>query len=183
MTNVVLGIDLGKNVCSLVGLDARGAVVLRRRRGARASWSSCCPCRMPLALSADGLPAGLDRSALLLSLARRRPLERGERHAGDGVAGAGGARGVADGRYAGEKLRGALKGLGGWSVEIIKRSDTAKGFEVLPRRWVVERTLDWLGRCRRLAKDWEASIASLEAWATVAHIRMLTRRLARYCYV
>lgn len=89
----------------------------------------------------------------------------------------------ADGGYAGPKLNGVLKKLGQWSLEIIKRSDTAKGFEVLPRRWVVERTFAWLGRCRRLAKDWETSIASAEAWITVAHIRLLTRRLARYCYV
>ena len=47
------------------------------------------------------------------------------------------------------------RGIGEWTIEIIKRSDTAKGFEVLPRRWVVERTFAWLGRCRRLAKDWE----------------------------
>src|SRR4051812_5671327 len=61
-------------------------------------------------------------------------------------------------------------------------SDTAKGFEVLPRRWVVERTLAWLGRCRRLAKDWEKTIESSSAWALVASIRLLSRRLARYCY-
>ena len=57
-----------------------------------------------------------------------------------------------------------------------------KGFEVLPRRWVVERTFTWLGRCRRLAKDWEKTIASAEAWLLIAHIRLVTRRLARYCY-
>lgn len=85
----------------------------------------------------------------------------------------------ADGGYAGPKLRDALKAIGRWTVEIVKRSDTAQGFEVLPRRWVVERTLAWLGRCRRLAKDWEKSIASAEAWITIAHIRRLTRRLAR----
>lgn len=88
----------------------------------------------------------------------------------------------ADGGYAGPKLRNALKGNGGWTIEIVKRSDTAKGFEVIPRRWVVERTFAWLGRCRRLAKDWEKTISSAEAWMLVAHIRMLTRRLARYCY-
>ncbi|RVM07004.1 transposase, partial [Sinorhizobium meliloti] len=50
------------------------------------------------------------------------------------------------------------------------------------RRWVVERTFAWLGRCRRLAKDFEKSVASAEAWIAIAHIRMLTRRLARYGY-
>ena len=70
--------------------------------------------------------------------------------------------------------------LGHWKIEIIKRSDTAIGFEVLPRRWVVERTFAWLGRCRRLAKDFEATIPSAGAWIYVAHIRMLTKRLARH---
>ena len=50
----------------------------------------------------------------------------------------------ADGGYAGPKLREALKSIGRWTVQIVKRSDTAEGFEVLPRRWVVERTLAWL---------------------------------------
>jgi putative transposase len=88
----------------------------------------------------------------------------------------------ADGGYAGDKLREALKGHGDWNIEIIKRSDTAKGFEVLPRRWVVERTFAWLGRCRRLAKDWERSLESSTAWTLVASIRLMTRRLAKYCY-
>jgi transposase len=89
----------------------------------------------------------------------------------------------ADGGYAGPKLKDAMSCFGDWTIEIIKRSDSAKAFEVLPRRWVVERTFAWLGRSRRLAKDWEKSIASAEAWILVAHIRLLTRRLARYCYV
>lgn len=55
-------------------------------------------------------------------------------------------------------------------------------FEVLPRRWVVERTFAWLGRCRRLAKDREKSVASSEAWTHIAHIRLTSRRLARYCF-
>ncbi len=101
----------------------------------------------------------------------------------------------ADGAYAGEKLRAALKGQGDWTLEIIKRSDTAKGFQVLPRPlscfasealpcigWVVERTFAWLGRCRRPAKDWEETIESSTAWAFIASIRLITRRLARYCY-
>ena len=85
----------------------------------------------------------------------------------------------ADGGYAGDKLRNALRGNGDWTLEIIKRSDKAHGFEVLPRRWVVERTFAWLGRCRRLAKDWEQSIESSTAWATIASIRMLTRRISK----
>jgi putative transposase len=87
----------------------------------------------------------------------------------------------ADGGYAGPKLRAALSTE--WTIEIVKRSDTAKGFEIIPRRWVVERTFAWLGRCRRLAKDYEASIESSTAWTLIAHIRMIMRRLARYCYV
>lgn len=87
----------------------------------------------------------------------------------------------ADGGYSGQKLKDALKGKGKWTIDIIKRSDTAKGFEVLPRRWVVERTFAWLGRCRRLAKDWEKSTSSAEAWATLANIRLIIRRLARHC--
>jgi transposase len=87
----------------------------------------------------------------------------------------------ADGGYAGDKLRQALAGKGDWTVEIIRRSDTAKGFEVLPRRWVIERTFGWLGRCRRLAKDWETTIASAAALLLLAHIRLLTRRIVRHC--
>ena len=64
----------------------------------------------------------------------------------------------ADGGYAGDKLRHALAGRGDWTIEIIKRSDVAQGFELLPRRWVVERTFAWLGRNRRLAKDYETTI-------------------------
>jgi len=85
----------------------------------------------------------------------------------------------ADAAYAGDKLAHALAGIGRWTLEIIKRSDTAKGFEVLPRRWVVERTFAWLGRCRRLAKDFEATILSAFAWILVSHVRRLTRMIAR----
>ena len=77
----------------------------------------------------------------------------------------------ADGAYGGPKLRDALVNIGRWTIQIIKRSDKAEGFEVLPRRWVVERTFAWLGRCRRLAKDWEKTIESAEAWVLIAHIR------------
>jgi len=57
-----------------------------------------------------------------------------------------------------------LAGRGVRAIEIIKRSDTAKGFVLLPRRWVVERTVAWLGRNRRLAKYFERAIASATVW-------------------
>jgi len=85
----------------------------------------------------------------------------------------------ADGGYAGPKLRDTLKVIGRWTVQIVKRSDTAQGFEVLPRLWVVERTFAGLGRCRRLSKDWDKSIAGAQAWILIAHIRRVTRYLAR----
>jgi putative transposase len=85
----------------------------------------------------------------------------------------------ADGGYAGDKLRLELAPIGRWTIEVIKRSDSVSGFEVLPRRWVVERTFAWLGRCRRLTKDFEATIASAVAWVLLAHIRLLTRRIVR----
>lgn len=85
----------------------------------------------------------------------------------------------ADGGYAGGKLEKALAHIEGLALEIVKRSDGAKGFVVLPKRWIVERTFAWLNRCRRLAKDWEASIASSEAWLFVASIRRMARSIAR----
>jgi transposase len=85
----------------------------------------------------------------------------------------------ADGAYAGDKLATALTALGHWTLEIIKRSDACTGFEPLPRRWVVERTLAWLNRNRRLAKDFEASVASAKAWLMIASTKLLTRQLAR----
>jgi transposase len=85
----------------------------------------------------------------------------------------------ADGGYAGEKLRDALKPTGAWTIEIIKCSDTAKGFELLPRRGVVVRTIAWLNRNRRLAKDVEQTIASATAWLFIASIQLFIRRAAR----
>jgi putative transposase len=84
----------------------------------------------------------------------------------------------ADGGYGGEKLQTALIGKGEWTLEIIKRSDAAKGFEVLPRRWVVERTFAWFGRNRRLAKDFEETIESSTAWLLMASVQLMTRRTA-----
>ena len=84
----------------------------------------------------------------------------------------------ADAGYAGDKLREALRQIGKWPIEIVKRSDAAKGFVVLPRRWVVERTLAWLNRNRRLAKDFEQTIASATAWLFIASIQLFVRPIA-----
>jgi transposase len=85
----------------------------------------------------------------------------------------------ADAAYAGEKLATALTRLGTWTLEIIRRLEATGGFQLLKRRWVVERTLAWLNRNRRLAKDFEASVESAVAWLLIASIKLLTRRLAR----
>lgn len=72
-----------------------------------------------------------------------------------------------------------MRRFGKWTIEIIKSSDAAKGFEVPPRRWVVERTLAWLNRNRRLAKDFEQTIPSAAAWLFIASIQLFARRIAR----
>ena len=78
----------------------------------------------------------------------------------------------ADGAYSGAKLDTALEKIGRWTIEIIKRSDAASGFVVLPRRWVVERTFAWLNRNRRLAKDFEATLESALAWLFLASVKL-----------
>jgi putative transposase len=85
----------------------------------------------------------------------------------------------ADRVYRGQKLLNALADLGEWTIEIVTRSQTLGTFKPEPRRWVVERTFAWLGRNRRLAKDFEASIASARTWIIIASVRLLSRRLAR----
>jgi transposase len=67
----------------------------------------------------------------------------------------------------------------GLPLEIVKRSNTAKGFIVLPKRWIVERTFGWLGRCRRLAKDFENRTRTAAAFLILALIRLMLRRIAR----
>jgi putative transposase len=85
----------------------------------------------------------------------------------------------ADGAYAGGKLAGWLEEHGGWELEIIERDREAKGFEVLPRRWIVERTFSWLIRNRRLSKDYERLVQTSETFIEVAMICVILRRLAR----
>ena len=86
----------------------------------------------------------------------------------------------ADSGYAGPKLQDALKDLGvSELIEIVPKAKGTKGFTVLYRRWVVERTFAWMGRCRRLAKDVERTLASSLAWVKLAGCRFLMRRVAR----
>ncbi|HEY0154403.1 MAG TPA: IS5 family transposase, partial [Longimicrobium sp.] len=67
--------------------------------------------------------------------------------------------------------------LGKWKLEIVSRSKGQKGFQVLPKRWVVERTFAWLGRNRRLSKDYEQLPETSEAWIYLAMIHLMIRRL------
>jgi putative transposase len=85
----------------------------------------------------------------------------------------------ADRIYRGPQLLNAIADCGPCTIEIVKRPPGVKGFQLLPRRWVIERTFAWLGRSRRLAKDFERTIASATAWLLLASIRLLSRRLAR----
>jgi putative transposase len=85
----------------------------------------------------------------------------------------------ADRVYRGPKLLNAISEVGRWTIEVITRSQSVGTFKAEPRRWVIERTFAWFGRNRRLAKDFEQTIASAEAWIMIASIRVLSRRLAR----
>jgi transposase len=83
----------------------------------------------------------------------------------------------ADGGYQGDKAAVALAAVGDWQLVIVKRSDPAKGFVVLPKRWVVERTLSWLSRCRRLVRNHELYHRTAVAFIQLAMIRLMLRRL------
>jgi transposase len=86
----------------------------------------------------------------------------------------------ADAGYQGQQFQSGLKRvIRQVNVEIVKRSDTAKGFTVLPKRWIVERTIGWINRCRRLAKDWECLNRSALAFLRWASIRMMLRKLCQ----
>jgi len=108
-----------------------------------------------------------DRDGAPLVLAKARYLHPWLRHV------------FADGAYSGTKLDTTLDKIGHWTIEIVKRSDTVRGFVVLSRRWVVERTLAWLNRNRRLAKDFETSLQSALTWLFLASVKLLIRRLGR----
>jgi putative transposase len=63
----------------------------------------------------------------------------------------------------------------GWTLDIVRRSDKAKGFEILPHRWIVERTFGWLGRYRRLSRDYEHTVSSSESLVYLASIRRMLK--------
>ena len=85
---------------------------------------------------------------------------------------------LADAGYQGPKFNKALaKILPHLETEIVRRSDQVKGFAVLPKRWIVERTIAWLNRCRRLAKDWESLNRKGLAFLRLASIRLMLRKL------
>ena len=118
---------------------------------------SATPSRLRWRLRAIDPPSGPDRR-------RRRRWPR---------------RVLADGGYAGAKPQTALAAHGRWAVAIVKRSDIARGFELLPRGWLVERTPARHHRNRRLAKDFEALIETAATWLMLASVKLLLRRFAR----
>ena len=84
----------------------------------------------------------------------------------------------ADGGYQGPQFANAVaKILPSLKIEIVKRPDSAVGFQIVPKRWIVERTIAWLNRCRRLAKDWECLNRKALAFLRLASIRIMLRKL------
>ena len=82
----------------------------------------------------------------------------------------------ADGGYAGQLL-GWAQEAGQWAIEVVKRPVAQRGFAVLPKRWIVERTFAWLGRYRRLSTDYEERPASSETMIRIAMINLMLHRL------
>jgi putative transposase len=80
-----------------------------------------------------------------------------------------------DSTYRGSRL--VIKAFG-WTFQPVEKPRGQQGFQVLPKRWVVERTFAWLGKCRRLSKDYEALLESSVAWIWLAMSRLMLRRLA-----
>lgn len=84
----------------------------------------------------------------------------------------------ADSAYAGPVFHeGATTAIPSLVIETVKRADHAKGFVVQPKRWIVERSIGWLNRCRRLAKDWENRNHNALAFLHLASIRLMLRKL------
>jgi transposase len=87
----------------------------------------------------------------------------------------------ADGGYRGPKAAKAAARTGQWKIEIVERSAEAIGFEVLPKRWIVERTFAWISRFRRMARDFERYATTVAAFIRLAMIRIMLRRLTKPC--
>src|SRR5215216_208401 len=85
----------------------------------------------------------------------------------------------ADGAYSGEDLAKWCEEQGEWELEIVERDKEAKGLKVVSKRWIIERTLGWLRRDRRLAKDYERKVQTSETLVKVSMIRLMLKRLAR----
>jgi transposase len=85
----------------------------------------------------------------------------------------------ADAGYQGPKLARAVAATGTWALEIVKRNELHR-FVVLPKRWIVERTLAWVSRCRRLTKDFERHARKAAAFVRLAMIRLMLRRLTAH---
>jgi transposase len=233
----VLGVDLGKNVCSVVGLDASGAVVLRRRAKGQTlialaaklppcvvAMEACCGAhhlgrvfagqphrrdhRQPVAESGGkgGAASRSEKNAVGYDAGKK--VKGHKIHAlvdveglplhvivhPAGIQDRDGAVLVldkirqrfpwleliwADACYNAHQVKDAVARSPGLRLEIVKRTDDIKGFVVLPRRWVVERTFSWFGRNRRLAKDYQNLAETLAAFVTLAAIQFAIRRLAR----
>ena len=127
--------------------------------------------KRPMAVDVEGLPIVMevqDRDgapAVILAMPEKAPTV---------------TRLWADGGCQGPKLAAKLRDLGlADFLEMVEKPKESKGFTVLYRRWVVERTFAWMSRCRRLAKDFERTLESSRAWVRLAACRFLGRRLAR----
>lgn len=84
---------------------------------------------------------------------------------------------IGDAGYQGPKMQAVVARTGTWTLEIVRRCDRYR-FVVLPKRWIVERTLAWISRCRRLARDYERYTRTAAAFVRLAMIRLMLRRLA-----
>jgi putative transposase len=87
------------------------------------------------------------------------------------------ARLIADAGYQGPKMAATVARTGTWTLEIVRRCDRHR-FVVLPKRWIVERTLAWISRCRRLTRDFERHARKAAAFVRLSMIRLMLRRLA-----
>jgi transposase len=85
---------------------------------------------------------------------------------------------IGDAGYRGAKMEDVVRRTGSWTLQVVRRCDRHR-FVVLPKRWIVERTLGWISRNRRLARDFERYVRITAAFVRLAMIRLMLRRLAR----